>query len=54
MSGDEFKRLEEIAEEICDQYCKYPGEYHDPDNMIATVCEKCPLNDLIEDYRERG
>lgn len=50
------ERLTEIKEDICDNYCKYPGEYfllyEDPevghDTMIEDVCSECPLNNLME------
>ena len=35
--------IEEIKEQICDKYCKYPGEYKDPDELIEKECENCPL-----------
>ena len=38
--------LEEVAEDMCDNYCKYPGEYKDSDDMWNEVCDKCPLNKL--------
>jgi len=38
--------IEEVKTEICDHYCKYPSEVHDPDYMIDTICEKCPLGRL--------
>ena len=39
----EDEDLEKIKSEICDHYCKYPGEYKDQDEMIDTVCVNCPL-----------
>jgi len=39
----ENEDLEKIKSEICDHYCKYPGEYKDQDEMIDTDCVNCPL-----------
>ena len=39
----ENEDLEKIKSDICDHYCKYPGEYKDQDEMIDTVCVNCPL-----------
>lgn len=46
--------IERVQESVCTNYCKYPeefrGKYSDPDeafeNMLHSVCENCPLNDL--------
>ena len=35
-------QIEEIKEQMCDHYCKYPG--NDPD--IESKCETCPMNSL--------
>lgn len=43
--------LEEIKSEICDNYCRYPREYADQEEMIDTVCVTCPLLRL-EDCNE--
>lgn len=45
------QQLEEIASEICDHYCKYPGEYdverlteeEFSEKLVAAHCEMCPL-----------
>lgn len=47
--------VEEVKENICDNYCKYPGIYdiqEDDDDdityekMVCEVCDNCPLNYL--------
>lgn len=38
--------IEEVKNNICDHYCKYPSEIKDYDELIETVCSKCPLNRL--------
>ena len=47
-----FGILEDVANEMCDKYCKYPDEYakqygEDDERMCDEVCNKCPLNKLI-------
>ena len=34
--------LEEIAAEICDDYCKYPNEVASQEELNK-ICAKCPL-----------
>ena len=46
--------LIEVADEICDKYCKYPEicevERKDPDEaedlLYGTYCANCPMNKL--------
>ena len=35
--------LEEIANDFCDNYCKYLSEYADEDKLIEEHCERCPI-----------
>lgn len=37
--------IEEVKCEICDNYCKYPNEIKD-DEELYDICEKCPLGRL--------
>lgn len=38
----------EIAEQICDGYCKYPAEYNnDDDRPYDEKCINCPLTRLL-------
>lgn len=47
-------RLQEVKEDMCDNYCKYPYqyqmEYEDPEEgfeeMLSDICADCPLNRL--------
>lgn len=39
------QELEEVKEDICDNYCKYPTEYED-NELLEVVCNRCPLNRL--------
>jgi hypothetical protein len=40
--------MDEVAQEICDEYCKYPAEW-DPDEhdgmelFESEICQNCPL-----------
>lgn len=38
--------LEEIVNDFCDNYCKYPLVYTDEDEMMEERCEHCPLNKI--------
>lgn len=40
--------IEDVNKQICDDYCKYPGEYglEGFDDMIAERCFDCPLGRL--------
>lgn len=48
------EQIEEVCNEICDNYCKYPQisleKYKDPDEayewLMNHCCEKCPLDRL--------
>lgn len=37
--------IEEVKIDICDNYCKYPNEIKD-DEELNDICEKCPLGRL--------
>lgn len=51
--------LEEISQDICDNYCKYPQVVHEmylrdeisenekDDFMMEHYCDKCPLTERI-------
>ena len=43
--------IHEVIEEMCDKYCKYPGEWnpeeHDGQELFdSEICQNCPLNRL--------
>ena len=42
------EQLCEIAEAMCDMYCKYPEQWNgDPEELHESdVCRNCPLNKL--------
>ena len=36
--------LDEVAETMCDKYCKYPESYEGTyDEMLEKVCANCPM-----------
>lgn len=39
------RMLEEVAAEICDEYCKYPNELASQEEL-EKICEKCPLEKI--------
>lgn len=45
------QKLNEIVEQICNHYCKYPYEWdpeeHDGQELFdSEICQTCPLNRL--------
>lgn len=42
--------LSEIADEICDKYCKYPDTWDEEAEGVqlceSEICQNCPLNRL--------
>ena len=42
--------IESVAQDFCDNYCKFPGEYGEEDDdyerLIDEKCSNCPLNRL--------
>lgn len=39
--------VEEVSEEICDHYCKWPEQYGDDESgLLNEKCDGCPLNRL--------
>ncbi len=49
--NEKEKQLQELAEKLCDGYCKYPSLISDQDELDA-VCMKCPLNQIFELFSE--
>lgn len=39
--------IEQVAAEICDQYCRYPDMYRGCEDIIDFYCSDCPLNRLF-------
>ena len=47
-----YKELEEVREEICDDYCRHPHRSELSDDDLMEICEKCPLNRLMEGEKD--
>lgn len=46
-----IKIIQEVIDEMCDKYCKYPNEWdpeeHDGQELFdSEICQNCPLNRL--------
>ena len=42
--------LDDIASQICDEYCKYPHQFSDDDQGgLYVICESCPVNRLTRE-----
>lgn len=43
------QQLQEVCEEMCDKYCKYPEKYtaNEWETAFQGICEQCPLMKLI-------
>ena len=54
-----IEQIESIKQAMCNDYCKYPSEYHEKvlrdeiqnddvanDTMCEEICSKCPLTEL--------
>ena len=37
--------IEDVKEQMCDDYCRYPRELRDEDDLMD-VCTCCPMNKL--------
>ena len=40
-----YTKMDIIASEMCDHYCKYPYQ----DVCLDDICAACPLNKLLEE-----
>ena len=38
--------IEEVKEQMCDDYCRYPREQSMAEMAINDICENCPMNRL--------
>lgn len=43
-----LKEVENIIEEMCENYCKYPENWDEKKDgmLLNTICKDCPLNRL--------
>ena len=47
MEGTVGKLLEEIRENICSRYCKYPDCFEDEEELHVAQCDSCPLKRML-------
>lgn len=45
------RSVDYAQEEICDNYCKWPSEYKDPDDLWSEKCDHCPVMEFLEEVR---
>ena len=43
------ERVEQIMEYACDNLCRFPAEYKDPDDLWNEQCDHCKLRELLEE-----
>ena len=43
------ERTEQIMEYACDELCRFPAEYKDPDELWSERCDRCRLRELLEE-----
>jgi hypothetical protein len=41
-------KTDQIMEYVCDNLCKYPAEYKDPDDLWNEQCDHCKLIELLD------
>lgn len=42
-----INRLDKIASQICDDYCRYPYQFgEDEQEDLDAICKDCPVNGL--------
>ena len=46
--------VEQIMEYVCDNLCRYPGEYKDPDELWSEQCDRCRLRELLVEGEDDG
>lgn len=45
------QQLEEVVEEMCDKYCKWPEKWDEEIELYeSSICRNCPLNKLVQAY----
>lgn len=44
--SEKERKIQELAEKLCDEYCKHPALISDEDELDE-ICMKCPLNEVF-------
>ena len=47
----DIKKVEETAEQMCDNFCYFRVMYHDQE-VLDLHCEECPMANLLKECRE--
>lgn len=47
-------KTDQIMEYVCDNLCRYPSEYKDPDDLWNEQCDRCKLRELLEEGDTNG
>ena len=42
------QEIEQLTEQFCDHYCKYPEMFKDQ-NELDDICDSCPINQLADE-----
>lgn len=42
------RQADSIAEDMCDNYCKWPDRISDPDDLQELHCKDCPMSRLVQ------
>lgn len=47
----EYSRLIDVTAKICDEYCKWPVNTEDQE-QLDRFCAECPLNNILAEKKE--
>lgn len=47
-------KTDQIMEYVCDNLCRFPAEYKDPDDLWNEQCDRCKLRELLEEGDTNG
>ena len=42
------RKADQIVEDMCDNYCRWPREIDDPDDLHELHCNDCPMSRLAQ------
>ncbi len=46
------KNCEEAKQQICDEICKWPSEYKDPDDLWNEKCDQCMIMQFLDEVKK--
>ena len=47
-----INQIEEAMEIACDDICRFPEMFKDPDELIDRECNECPLRQFLDTLEE--